>query len=113
MNAAPAELLQLLTIAALQPSPPVLRPATLVLHVTLFTSQSQRLRKEKAAMPEQIRQCGLSFSLSIRAYWIESASHFLIGFLSGSHLKKRRCSPFDKFNHVKYTKTLSVRNCRT
>jgi hypothetical protein len=39
MNTAPAELLQLLTIAALQPSPPILRPATLVHPGTLFTSQ--------------------------------------------------------------------------
>jgi hypothetical protein len=48
MNAAPAELLQLLTIAALQPSPPVLRPATLVLHVTLFTSQHSARTKRKS-----------------------------------------------------------------
>jgi hypothetical protein len=77
MNAAPAELLQLLTIAALQPSPPILRPATLVLHVTLFTSQpSCRNEKEKAAMPELIRQCGLFFSLSIRAYWLSQRPIF-------------------------------------
>jgi hypothetical protein len=68
MNSAPAELLQLLTIAALQPSPPISRPATLVHLVTLFTPQASKAGKEKAAMPELIRQCGLSFSLSLRAY---------------------------------------------
>jgi hypothetical protein len=69
MNSAPAELLQLLTIGALQPSPPVLRPATLVQQVTLLTSQPLAgHEKEKAAMPELIRQCGLFFSLSFRAY---------------------------------------------
>jgi hypothetical protein len=48
MNAAPAELLQLLTIAALQPSPPISRSATLVLHVTLFTSQPSAITKRKS-----------------------------------------------------------------
>jgi len=28
-------------------------------------------------------------------------------------MQKNPCSRFDKFNHVKYTKTLSVRNPRT
>jgi hypothetical protein len=48
MNSAPAELLQLLTIAALQPSPPILRPATIWYIVTLFTSQPVHNSKRKS-----------------------------------------------------------------
>jgi hypothetical protein len=66
MNSAPAELLQLLTIAALQPSSSV-TPDTST--GSLFRTAA-RLNREKKKPPclNRIRQCGLFFSLSFRAY---------------------------------------------
>jgi hypothetical protein len=51
----------------------------------------------------------LFFSLNLSAYLFESASHFVLFFCRRSRFTSSR-SRFDKFNHVKYTKTLSVRN---
>jgi len=62
MNPAPAELLQLLTVAALQPTSTGHRSS-------VVTALPLRVRKEKAALPEQlVRQGGLFFSLRFRAY---------------------------------------------
>jgi hypothetical protein len=65
MNSAPAELLQLLTTAALQPlSPPANWPAgrdEIGVSSAPFTSQTASPRKEKAAMPEQVQAVRLSF----------------------------------------------------
>ena len=49
--------------------------------------------------------------MSLSAYLFESASHLFQFFCQRSRFKSSR-SRFDKFNHVKYTKTLSVRNWR-
>jgi hypothetical protein len=69
MNPAPAELLQLLKSAALQLSS---SPTTETTKVRWFNRCShhcpREARKEKAAMPEIIRQCGLFFSRSLRAF---------------------------------------------
>lgn len=68
--------------------------------------------KKKPPCLNRIRQCGFGFCGSLSAYLFESASHFFRSVCRRS----RRISPrsrFDKFNHVKYTKTLSVRNLHT
>jgi hypothetical protein len=68
MNSAPAELLQLLTIAALQPSSSD-TPDTST--GSLFHTAA-RINREKKKPPclNRIRQCGLFFSLSLRAYFV-------------------------------------------
>jgi hypothetical protein len=66
MNAAPAELLQLLTTAALQPHHRCLVVCDRLCAV--LTAHTVKARKEKAAMPEDwVRQCGLFFSRSVNA----------------------------------------------
>jgi hypothetical protein len=73
MNSAPAELLQLLTIAALQPSSSIDRDRRgndgSVGTGTLLNFVSMRRReKKKPPCLNTIRQCGLFFSRSFRAY---------------------------------------------
>ena len=68
-------------------------------------------RKEKAAMPEQDQAVRLVFFVEVKCISVESASHVRSFFCLSSRLINSR-SRFDKFNHVKYTKTLSVRNRR-
>jgi hypothetical protein len=48
MNSAPAELLQLLTIAALQPSPPTFRPATIwyIIYAVHIAARAQHEKKK-------------------------------------------------------------------
>ena len=53
----------------------------------------------------------LIFFVEVKCIFVESASYFRSDFCLSSRLKYSR-SRFDKFNHVKYTKTLSVRNRR-
>jgi hypothetical protein len=114
MNPAPAELLQLLKSAALQLSSSPTTETTKVRWFTaLFTPLPARARKEKAAMPELIQAMRLVLFAKLTCILNESASHFLIGLPPVKRAKKSACSRFDKFNHVKYTKTLSVRNPHT
>jgi len=54
----------------------------------------------------------LFFSSSLIAYPFESASHFY-SFVCRCARVKNSHSQFDKFNHVKYTKSLSLRNWYT
>jgi hypothetical protein len=70
MNPAPAELLQLLKSAALQPSSsPTTETTSLSMVHALFTSRPVRGAKRKSRHARSLfRQCGLFFSLSLRAY---------------------------------------------
>ena len=77
-------------------------------HIT----EVRQAEKKKPPCLNRIRQCGFVFCGSLSAYLFESASHIRSIFCPGSRLKSSR-SRFDKFNHVKYTKTLSVRNWHT
>lgn len=110
MNPAPAELLQLLTIAALQPTTSGHSP-------TVFSAFSHRYPcgHEKKKPPcltkdQAVRLVLFAWRLCIL---MESASHEFDRFCLPPNMQKLPCSRFDKFNHVKYTKTLSVRNPRT
>ncbi len=62
-------------------------------------------------MPEQDQAVRLVFFVEVKCISVESASHVRSFFCLSSRLENSR-SRFDKFNHVKYTKTLSVRNRR-
>jgi hypothetical protein len=73
MNPAPAELLQLLTIAALQPTTSGHSPIT---SAALSHRCPYEHEKKKPPCLKTIRQCGLFFSLRLCACWIESASHY-------------------------------------
>ncbi|TFW34033.1 hypothetical protein [Massilia horti] len=70
-------------------------------------------RKEKAAVPEPGQAVRLVFFARLSCILIESASHFFDRFAAVKTFEKTQRSHFDKFNHVKYTKTLSTRNWRT
>jgi hypothetical protein len=113
MNSAPAELLQLLTIAALQPSSSMTPNDGSVGTSALFNTAARAKRKEKAAMPEHDQAVRLVFFAKLTCILIESASHFFDRFDRLFTCENSQRSHFDKFNHVKYTKTLSVRNSRT
>jgi hypothetical protein len=78
MNPAPAELLQLLIIAALQPTTSG-HPFTI--SAALFTSLPLRARKEKAALPEHDQAVRLVLFVTLKCILIESASHYSIGFV--------------------------------
>jgi hypothetical protein len=69
MNSAPAELLQLLTIAALQPSSSV-TPNDGSVGTSALLNIAARVASEKKKPPclNTIRQGGLFFSRSLRAY---------------------------------------------
>jgi hypothetical protein len=89
MNSAPAELLQLLTIAALQPSSATVELQFGRLQVRCSHRGTCRTQKEKAALPERVRQCGLFFSRSVSAYWMNQRPIFSIGLFARLHAKKR------------------------
>jgi hypothetical protein len=110
MDPAPAELLQLLTIAALQPTTPGHAP---LLSVALPHRYPYGHEKKKPPCLKKIRQCGLFFSLRFMCILMVSASQEFDRLSLSRNMQKHPCSRFDKFNHVKYTKTLSVRNPRT
>ena len=74
-------------------------------HITDHTNHE----KKKPPCLNRIRQCGLFFSLDLRAYSFESASYFY-SFVCRCVRSKIAHSQIDKFNHVKYTNSLSVRN---
>jgi hypothetical protein len=75
MNSAPAELLQLLTIAALQPSSSIRQTTDRLVQVRCSTSRPGRQRKEKAAMPEHGQAVRLVFFAMLTCILIESASY--------------------------------------
>ena len=113
MNSAPAELLQLLTIAALQPSSPrSLRRQKSVLPGRCPHLVCTNHEKKKPPCLNRIRQCGFVFAVRSGAYLCESSSYFDLFFCRISRENSAH-SRFDNFNHVKYTKTLLVRNWRT
>jgi hypothetical protein len=85
MNSAPAEVLQLLTIAALQPSSVTVERRVRRLPVRCSHRGTYRTQKEKAAMPERVRQCGLFFSRSVSAYWMNQRPIFSIGLFVRLH----------------------------
>jgi acyl-[acyl carrier protein]--UDP-N-acetylglucosamine O-acyltransferase len=90
MNSAPAELLQLLTIAALQPSSSIDPNDGSVGTGTLLNSIGmRRQRKEKAAMPELDQAVRLVFFAKLTCILIESASHFFDRFAPRGHAKNR------------------------
>jgi hypothetical protein len=69
MNSAPAELLQLLTIAALQPSSSIdPNDGSVGTGTLLKSSACSASEKKKPPCLNSIRQCGLFFSRSFRAY---------------------------------------------
>jgi len=85
MNSAPAELLQLLTIAALQPS-----SSDYARHIDRFAVSHRsphQSRKEKAAMPEQDQAVRLVFFVKLTCILSESASYFRSVYLNVRVLK--------------------------
>ena len=113
MNSAPAELLQLLTIAALQPSSPRSpRRQKSVLPGRRPHLVCTNHEMKKPPCLNGIRQCGSVFAVRSGAYLCESTSYFDL-FFCRSALEKSAHSHFDNFNLVKYTKTLPVRNWHT
>jgi hypothetical protein len=99
MNPAPAELLQLLTIAALQPTSTGNRLNTFSLRYPYGRE------KKKPPCLNFVRQCGFVFFASLACILIESVSYYSIDYYPDGR-DNITCSRFDKFNHVTYTKTL-------
>ena len=63
-------------------------------------------------MPELGQAVRLVLFAKLKCILIESVSYYSIDYCPDAR-DNITCSRFDKFNHVKYTKTLSVRNPRT
>jgi hypothetical protein len=77
MNTAPAELLQLLTIAALQPSSVTAETtSSAVSQCAVHIATQGERKKKKPPCLNRIRQCGLFFSRRFMCILDESASYF-------------------------------------
>ncbi len=129
MNTAPAELLQLLTFAALQPStlPPhhrvLLAAASKSCYDTFrfagvrsapFDPVSQPHHvikfKEKTAPPDRIQARRLPDNGVVLCISVRICIPFFRRFLRLQHTQKRALANSRNFKFVKYTKTLSMRN---
>jgi len=91
-----------------------------MVHYAVHIAARVRCEKKKPPCPKLIQAMRLVLFAKLTCILNESASHFLIGFACRSDARFRlkflhesHSSHFDKFNHVKYTKTLLVRNPRT
>src|SRR5689334_852239 len=84
-----------------------------MVHCAVHIAARERYEKKKPPCPNPVQAMRLVLFVKLTCILNESASQYLDRLVSTFGAEKSACSRFDKFNHVKYTKTLSVRNPHT